>query len=268
MVSTSKNRTVWKSAAARRLLKMAGNPPAVEEAVRIVANGLLEGVHGPPTDLEAIGPRLNISEFRSEDIPISGELCRDENGFKVVFSSYLSLERRRFTIAHEIGHAVFEATGKNCPRIGTELERLCDMLATEIIMPRDQFLKSLPDEVSVRMVFDLARTFQASISATAIRCAELLGISAFEVENKRVPWSYGVVRKGEIIGLDYDLKCTVEEAIANSGTGSKVIFLHNNVWNGLWNLEWACIGQNGRALFMLQPITTSIVEAKKKFSLL
>src|SRR6266436_7418175 len=111
----------WKSAAARRIAELAGNPPNLEEAVTIIADRLLEGISCPPTDLEALKTRLNVKEFESvTGLPIAGELRRDGDTFKIVYATSLSRGRRRFTIAHELSHAVFETTGAKCPRFGRE----------------------------------------------------------------------------------------------------------------------------------------------------
>src|SRR6266487_2639897 len=101
----------WKSAAARRLLSLAGSTRSVEEAISIIASRLLHGVSCPPTDLEAIMPRLNVTRCEADaDLPISGELRKDTDGLRIVVSAHLSPARRRWTIAHELGHAVFETT--------------------------------------------------------------------------------------------------------------------------------------------------------------
>ena len=191
----AKKQALWTSAAARRLLGLAGNPPTIEESVRIIAKRLLDSVECPPTDLDAVGALLHITGFYPEELPISGELRRDTHGLKIVYSSYLSAPRRRFTIAHEIAHAIFESSGPGCPRVGKELERLCDMLATEMLMPSDVFLQWVGTKISVQKLFERAAVFKTSLSATAIRLAELCGISTFEAEEESILWSYGVVKK-------------------------------------------------------------------------
>jgi hypothetical protein len=184
----------WTSAAARRLLTLAGNPTSVEVAIEIIAARLLDGIQCPPTDLDAIRPRLNITQFCAGDIAGSGELQRDGDGFKVLYSSTLSSTRKRFTISHEMAHAVFESTGPNCPRTGVELERLCDKIAAEILMPKQIFLGRLGKEISAKKILDLSQLFRASVSATAIRCAELLKVSVFGVEGDTIIWAFGVVK--------------------------------------------------------------------------
>ncbi len=248
----SKN-THWKSAAARRLLDMAGHPLNIEEAIQIVVNKFLQNISCPPTDLEALKPLLNISEFCSEEMPISGELRRVKDAFVIVYSSYLSSPRRRFTIAHEMGHAIFEKSGPKCPRFGDELERLCDMLATEILMPKDIFSKLADGTPSITKLFELAYTFKTSLSATAIRYAQIKEASVFEVENESINWGFGVIKKGNIKSLDSHLKQSIIQALSET-KGSITIPINNKFWNGTWLLEWSLIAQGKRALFLLWPI--------------
>lgn len=243
-----RRRIQWKSAAARRLMGIAGNAPSVEAAVKIVASWVLNDVTCPPTDLEAISSRLDIVGFDSEELPVSGELRRNGKGFKVVYSSSLSPERQRFTIAHEMGHAIFEASGPNCPRSGVELERICDLLATEILMPAGIFLKLLGENLSLRKVFELAKTFQTSLSATAIRCAELSGVSVFEIENESVRWSRGVVRR-----IEEPLKPIIDKVLSGQSV-DEILYLSKESWTGEWRLEGYPIGRGNRGLFLLQPI--------------
>lgn len=258
---TVKKAPVWTSAAARRILKLAGHPPTVEDAVIIAARQLLEGIPHPPTDLDALRRSLNVTGFYPEDMPISGELRRDGSGFKVVYSSYLSPERRRFTIAHELGHALFEKSGPNCPRVGSELERLCDMLAVEILMPRDVFLEQVGDEPSLRKVFELSRLFGTSLSATAFRYGELKRATIFKVEGDSVSWGCGVVKKGSLKGKDYSLRQAIENAMSN-GQGTALIYLNHPQWLGEWKLEWARVGSGQSMVCLLRPSYPSKAESK------
>jgi IrrE N-terminal-like domain len=242
----------WRSAAARRLCRIAGDPSTISEAVRIVGSKFLEGVRCPPTDLDAVRLRLNIRAVEAEDLPFSGELRRDKDGFRIVCSNHLSPTRRRFTIAHEIAHAILETTGPRCPRVGDELERICDRLASELLMPRHLFLDAVGSSLSIEKIFELARLFDTSLSATAIRCAELLGVSAFGTEGKVVSWAYGVIRKGAGFGTDVELMSAVARA-SDGQAGQEVVYLRSRVWTGEWRMEWAPTGRNGKAVFLLQP---------------
>jgi IrrE N-terminal-like domain len=247
---------IWKSAAARRLLELAGTASSVEEAISIVAGKVLSDVSHPPIRLETLLEKLRISEIKTEGIPHSGEL-RPENGrFTIVCSTYLSPVRRRFTIAHEMAHAIFELSGPNCPRKGFELERLCDMLATELLMPRGIFISHAGTNLDADRIFELARTFQTSLAATAIRCAELLNLSIFEAENDVIRWGHGAIRKGPVRLLDADLQKTILEAYAaKAGRAVVPLTIRGNVRR--WNVNFRAMGKN-RSLFVLRPEQLSL----------
>jgi len=73
--------------------------------VRRRAEELLRAFSGPPVDLDAIALGMGV-EIRPYDLEpdVSGILYRDGNRRVIVFNRSHSLERQRFTIAHELGH--------------------------------------------------------------------------------------------------------------------------------------------------------------------
>jgi IrrE N-terminal-like domain len=249
---SNKKKVVWRSAAAERLRRLAGFSPNVEHAVRAVCERLLNAVSCPPTDLDAVGGKLNVVRFIEEDgLPVSGQLRRGEKGFEIVCSRGMALTRKRFTVAHELGHAIFESTGPNCPRSGGELERLCDMLAAEILMPQSVCDDYLGETVKLDDVFRMARLFQVSLSAAVIRCAELRGVSMFEATSDRVNWGYGRIKGGLVRVLNSEIREVVERAVG--GEKVEVTVPINGVsWRGDWRIEGAPIGQTQRALLLLQ----------------
>jgi IrrE N-terminal-like domain len=252
-----RSRQRWTSAAARRLLQLADNAKSIEEAAEKVVGKFLEGVGTAPTDLETLATRLNIEAFAEADMPFSGELRRDGAGFTIVYSRFLSPARRRFTIAHEMGHAIFEGTGPNCPRQGAELERLCDLLAAEILMPRQVFLQHAIGKPSVGQIMDLARRFQTSISSTARRYAELRNLTVFQVEDGEVLWSVGVVRKGAVNQLHPPLARAVADSIATRRHSDELLYYPAMRWHGEWKLEGIPVGQ-GAGLFILRPFPPTV----------
>lgn len=79
-------------------------------------------------------------------------LIDDERDFKIFVPDYVSFERKRFTIAHEIGHYILHyvaqgmknqkvraarASGPNQERS----EREADWFAAALLMPKDEFLR-------------------------------------------------------------------------------------------------------------------------------
>jgi len=209
-----------------RLVKIAGEAATVGDAIPKLAQRLLDGVCCPPTDLDALCSRLGIVEVRAEDIPFSGELRPVLSGFVVIYGKNLSKERRRFTIAHETAHALLETGGPRCPKRGEELERICDMWATEILMPTQIFSLHYRKDFSTDHLLDLARMFEVSLSAAALRCKELFGISVFEVADKEVKWGFGVVSKGPIRQIyNDDIRTAIGSALEGQ-SGERLLFLH------------------------------------------
>lgn len=240
----------WTSAATQRLMQAAGNPPTVEQAVEIVATRLLDGVPCPPTDLHALGSRLNVRSCEPvPDLPISGELRKEGHALKIVYAASLSRGRKRFTIAHELGHAFFETTGPNCPKRGRELERICDMLAGEFLLPRKMFMEHAGPGIDAAVVFKLARIFDTSLMATALRCWHLAGVSVFQIEDTRVAWGYGVIREQRDIQANSSvLQSSIADAMEGAG-GEKVDYV-----NGAEHqIHWTCSHGRRQALFVMRP---------------
>jgi hypothetical protein len=243
---------VWKSAAARRLRELAGNIHSVETATRIVAERLLAGVPCPPTDLHQIFPQIDVSgcEARSE-YSGSGALLPDGKFFKIIYSDHMPAGRIRWTVAHEMAHALFETTGRNAPRSGDELERLCDMIATELLLPWKHFVPRIRENVSLDNVLQLAHTFQTSVTSAAIRCAEVCGVSVFEMDGKHLRWGRGYVRTEYDIFSESSLAQIISTSLnSNSGCEEAHLSFENRI--RLWAIEWRRIGSLDRRIYLLR----------------
>lgn len=238
------------SSAAKRLFQIAGTTSSLEEAARLVASRYTNDIVCPPIDFDAIAPRLNIDEICSEDLPGSGELRRSGKAFKLVYSSYLSPVRKRFTIAHEIGHAIFENSGPNCPRRGKELERICDLIAAELLMPKELFLEMAGSQISAATILALARSFQTSLTATGIRYATLKRVSVFQIDDEKVIWGSGIIRGRALRSLDHSIQTALSNIITNSGEND--IYHSHPIWTGDWRLSWESLGK--QKLLVLYPL--------------
>jgi hypothetical protein len=235
---------------ADKLLKFTGNPETIDDAVQLLVGKVLQGISVAPTDLDGLRQRLSISDCHAEDIPFSGELRRKGKERTIVYSVHLSRDRRRFTIAHEMGHVLLEMAGLPLPHSGTAIERLCDKFAAEILMPKSVFLDRLGDAVTINRLFDLKRTFQVSLVAIGYRCFDFQRVSAFEVENGRVAWGVGLVKKGSLHLVEPGLRLVIDKA-EESETGNHELFFvdKRNTYRG--ELEWSR-QSFGRTLFILR----------------
>lgn len=162
----------------------------------------------PPTDLarlsEALGVvEIEIKELRVDDIRaygsawsarvanverknlrLDGMVLPLEAGYKIVLNSNRP-SRVRFSWAHELGHIILQSGGLTGPRAGRavrsykETEDLCDRIAAEILMPKEQFREHMErSHGTLAAVPTLAQIFDASILSTAIRYTDLLTMPA------------------------------------------------------------------------------------------
>jgi hypothetical protein len=222
----------------------------IEHAIRLVVDSVLEGIGCPPTDLGALCTRLNVREVvDDDDIPVVGELRREGGAFRILCAVGQSHVQRRFTIAHELAHVLFENSGPRAPRVGAELERLCDMLAAEMLMPHAVFEGALedsrPDPSGVRR---LARQFQTSLTATVLRCSEFRPLSVICVRNGRRRWSRGPARIG-----DYRLKALMKHLVEGE-PGDDLIAIDRGASAKYCRGQWIRTTDKHSGLVLLTPV--------------
>lgn len=85
--------------------------------------------------------------------------------------------RSRFTLAHELGHVLLERNRsladhvKRLPQ--AELERACDRLAAELLMPRDWFCAQVGETPDLKSLRRTALRASVSMSSTIVRARTL-----------------------------------------------------------------------------------------------
>ncbi len=154
--------------------------PAIREAVHELLRAA--GADSPPVDLARVGKVQGITAVRSSKLRSSlGLLHETRDGLRVTVNSR-EPAKSRFTLAHEIAHTFFlhsphssVVLGARKPRIAAnKLERLCDAIAAEILMPYEMFLDSLDGrEMGLDELLRLAGRFDASLQSVALRAGEL-----------------------------------------------------------------------------------------------
>ena len=157
-----------------------------EEIIRaLVRSKLAEarnlGWNGPPFDPRFLASTMGIQYEKSRELLHStdAELHRTENGRLVIkYNPHKPKTRQNFSIAHEIAHTFFPEYGdqyKARHKIGkfnpeSEVEFLCDLGASEIIMPTPEFdLEVNNIGISLKSLGKLSTLYETSPEATAIR---------------------------------------------------------------------------------------------------
>lgn len=156
------------------------------ECARLVAAQLLVDldVTAPPVDIEMVASALDIVRVVEDaSLPASGCLLPTDDGFEIRVRAADNRRRKRFTIAHECAHTFFDGFAlvpqfrcnpSATPRRSDDLESLCDVAASELLLP-SQFFKDAAAEGdwSLAAIEDLAETFDASLQAAGNRLVSI-----------------------------------------------------------------------------------------------
>jgi hypothetical protein len=179
---------------AERARRPEASDAACIEAITARLLGDLD-VDVPPVDVEMVASALGIAEIRHEVTLVeSGCLINDSGRLLVCLRATDAYARQRFTLCHESTHTFFpgfERTAQyRCspsvapprPRAsslrgrpgstptGRELEALCDLGASALLLPRHLFAdRARHLDSVVESVEHLAARFEASLEATARR---------------------------------------------------------------------------------------------------
>jgi Zn-dependent peptidase ImmA (M78 family) len=149
----------------------------------------------PPVNVDAVRKIWETLDLVVEDLDGSGYLLPlGKFGAEIVVNKSDPPERRRFTIAHELGHWVLgliwqKKSGEfQQPPVGhVLLEKWCDSFAANLLMPRDLVQPWFPDRVHPSLIDAVLRgrrAFAVSDEAFFIRIWELLKIQVVIVANR------------------------------------------------------------------------------------
>lgn len=149
----------------------------------------------PPVDVESLARAMGIDSITSVTMIEDGRLEQDGRSAVIYLRNDLPESRRRFTIAHELGHRLLlhpRAPAERYRRrlIGDSEERLCDDIAAAILLPSGwvatHFRQSPHTLDTVRR---LSGSTNTSMSASLVRLCEVTGwqesLLRFRLVNQR-----------------------------------------------------------------------------------
>ncbi len=149
----------------------------VHEADPYLAIRAVVGRYRQPDEaLEDVARNLGVQTITVEPLRFDGGVFEDASGLRVKLNSASPLKRRRFTLAHEIAHLILASGGPreaHRSHASTVLERACDAVAAEVLMPFDRVRAVVPRKASVKTLLDLGNQFGVSLQAVAVRVHEL-----------------------------------------------------------------------------------------------
>lgn len=126
----------------------------------------------PGESLRAMALRLGVGRIIEEAMPFDGGFYELPQGERIIKLNATSPStRKRFTLAHEIGHLLLGEQGLSSCGHNQELERKCDTIAAELLMPTNEaisFVKSL-GQPSPEKLKSVAQQYSVSLQTAAIR---------------------------------------------------------------------------------------------------
>jgi hypothetical protein len=153
----------------KRMALMVGEKDHVQ-AVKV----FVRAHRAPLEPLESLARKLGVGQITEERLPFEGGLFQLPDGKLVVkLNSESSPVRKRFTLAHELGHLLLKTLPafRSRGQADIALERTCDMIAAELLIPLEdaaEFIQSLgppsPEKLKV-----IAEKYAVSLQSAAIR---------------------------------------------------------------------------------------------------
>lgn len=139
-----------------------------------------------------LGVRVRLERGLSED----GSIATSAWSADVRLRAEARLQRRRFTLAHELGHLVLAEpevmhAAESIATARLDVERLCDAFAAELLMPRRWLLATYQQrDEGFDVLDDLARTAEVSLSAAMTRlCIALHWSSSLVFFSRGQDWT-------------------------------------------------------------------------------
>jgi len=151
------------------------------DARQIVLSALENGWEGPPFDPIKLAQLNKIEVSPNSNIRDAHTISRGAQKFIIEFNPNRSRGRIRFSIAHEIAHTLFpdcanEVRERHRPGGGNDqwqLEMLCNIAASEIVMPIGSIRAFDDDEVSFEQLLSQRKKLDVSAEAILIRYAKM-----------------------------------------------------------------------------------------------
>lgn len=142
------------------------------------------GIENPDElDVNAIAMHCNVFVCYEDLIACEGRIIGNNNKAIISVNNKASLERQRFTVAHELGHWMFDrGTAFDCTeemlvfQWGShekKAEVRANQYAADLLMPDFMFLSRAKNRsITIEVAKELARIFETSLTATSIRLVD------------------------------------------------------------------------------------------------
>lgn len=150
-----------------------------------------------PINLSAVATALGVSEIvLAQNLVEDGRLEQRGGTARIFVNERAGYERRRYTIAHELGHLLLAEPERDTiarrMKCDDDVERFCDAFAAALLLPRDLVRAYRREAECLATVRDLAQQTRTSLAAVTVRLNELAGWRSAVVHWRYVDgtWTY------------------------------------------------------------------------------
>lgn len=175
----------WTNPSVKLLAGESDPVQVITERARALTLQMIElGWPGPPFDPLWVAQVLGVEVVPVADAPDARTVPTDAGdlGVRIEYNPSRPTSRRRFSMAHEIGHLLFPDVAKATRHRATldraqsddwQLELLCNVAAGEITMPVGSFEDLDDQHLNMRVILELRSKLDVSFEALLLRVTKL-----------------------------------------------------------------------------------------------
>jgi IrrE N-terminal-like domain len=145
------------------------------------ATGVASTKLDPPVDIFELAARVGAKTVDEDSLVEDGRLEDGHRTTRILLRTGTTDERRRFTLAHELGHLVLAdpevlQLARTTLRVEQfSVERMCNQFAAELLMPRRWVIDEFRDrQERLGVIEEVSHRAAVSLSAAMIRLVSVL----------------------------------------------------------------------------------------------
>ncbi|MCB0721414.1 MAG: ImmA/IrrE family metallo-endopeptidase [Ignavibacteriae bacterium] len=181
---------IWKNKSVLLMMEEEGSNDPIElikeRARSLITTAIDKGWHGPPYNPIELARQLKIDITPNDNVIDARTIPTGKNKFLIEYNPFDRASRINFSIAHELGHFLFSDCSdeirnrenkevKKKDKEKWELELLCNIAASEILLPYGSFIEDAnKTELTLKGLIELADKYKASLEAVMLRFTEVV----------------------------------------------------------------------------------------------
>lgn len=144
--------------------------------------------------VESVGVVVLLVDSNNSDL--DGEVVPDEDGQPIIYlNKNRSVDRLRFTLAHELGHLIMHTSDYIVP--GEIAEQEANIFAAEFLMPSEDIRYQIDEDINIARLADLKRHWKVSMAALAMTARRIGAINDSKFKSLMIQLSQKGYRKKE-----------------------------------------------------------------------